>query len=140
MRSLAPDKERQLGLVARRVVPDLALADAGTEARFLTAVDEALGERPETVRRQVAAFLGLIRLAPLLRFGRTFDRLDSSRQDRVLRWLQECPVGLLQKGFWGLRTIIFMGWYSQEERWPELGYEPVADGNQRLDAERRRDA
>jgi hypothetical protein len=85
------------------------------------------------VRRQVGQLLSLIRCIPILCCGRPFESLAPPGQDRVLRWLQECPISLLQKGFWGLRTLIFMGWYGQHELWPRIGYEPDIDGNRRLE-------
>ena len=132
MRSLPPDKVMVLAAAARRVVPDLARADADTTARFFRIVDDALMDRPASVRRQIGVFLGLIRRLPALRYGRTLELLSEDRQDKVLMWLQECPLSLLQKGFWGLRSLIFMGWYGQRQLWPEWGYEPQADGNERL--------
>ena len=67
-----------------------------------------------------------------MRFGRPFESLAGDRQDRVLRWLEGGPVSLLRKGFWGLKVMVFMGYYGQVESWPEIGYAPERDGNARL--------
>jgi hypothetical protein len=133
MQTLSGKEQAILSAVARRVVPGLAGADAATAERFLEIIDDALLARPAAVRRQVGAFLGLISRLPIVRYGRGFEGLNAARQDAVLGWLQECPVSLFQKGFWGLKSLIFMGWFGQVELWPELGYEPITHGNERLD-------
>lgn len=91
-------------------------------------------DRPPGVRRQFALFLKVMRLMPLLRFGRAFDRIPPDRQDRVLRWLEDCPVMKLRQGFWGLKALIFMGYYGQPEVWTEVGYAPEFDSRAALDA------
>lgn len=134
MRSLTQDKAQLLESVARRVVPEVAELDTHALTRFFTIIDDTLSQRPAPLRRQLAGFLGLIRWLPVIRYGKPFEGLHPARQDAVLRWLQECPIGLLQKGFWGLKTMIFMGYYGHREIWEELGYTPVRDGNNRLHA------
>ncbi len=123
-----------LASVAERVVPELQAIDGDRRARFLAIVDRALMDRPPSMRRQIGLFLRLVRWLPLARFGLPFERLAASRQDRVLRWLQACPVPRLRQGFWGLKSLTFMGYYGQEETWPEIGYAPTFDSRERLDA------
>ncbi len=108
--------------------------DSGGWARFEAIVDSALAGRPSGVRRQIGTFLVLIRVVPVLRWGRTFDRLDGERCDAWLRWLQDGPLGLFRQGFWGLKALIFMGYYGQAEVWPEVGYAPLFDARGRLGA------
>jgi hypothetical protein len=134
MVTLPESRQRTFLAVGRRVVPELAALDSAGLERFLSIVSSALADRPAAVRRQVAMFLGVIRWLPLARWGRTFERLTAERQDRVLAWLQECPVGLLQRGFWGLKALVFMGYYGQPELWSAIGYAPVFDALERLHA------
>jgi hypothetical protein len=103
-------------------------------ARFEAIIDSALAERPPGVRRQIGTFLNLIRIGPALRWGRTFDGLDDRRRDAWLRWLQDGPIGLFRQGFWGLKTLLFMGYYGQCEVWTEIGYAPLFDARGRLGA------
>jgi hypothetical protein len=134
MTSLSEPKARFFAVVARRVVPEVATLDAAGLARFESIVDRALLDRPPEVRRQVALFLGVVRWLPALRFLRPLDRLGPGRQERALRWFQECPVGLFRRGFWGLKTLVFMGVYGQVERWGEIGYAPRHDAVEALRA------
>jgi hypothetical protein len=118
--------------VARDVAPASADLDAAGRDRFRAIVDHALAARPAGVRRQFATFLRAISLLAVVRFGRPFERLDPVRRERLLRWLQDCPVSLLRKGFWGLKALVFMGVYAQTETAARIGYTPSFDGNARL--------
>ena len=124
MRSLPQDKAAFLDVLARRIVPETAGLDQAGTARFFSIIDHALGARPAAVRRQFAVFLGLIRWAPLVRYGRNFDSLPPARQDAVLRWFEDNPVGALRSGTWGLKTMVFMGYYGQPETNASVGYQP----------------
>ena len=110
----------------------MAEFDAAGRERFAAIVGKALAERPTALRRQFALFLSLLRWAPLLRFGATFERLAPTAQDAVLRWLLDAPAAKLRGGFWGLRALVFMGYYGQPETWGAIGYAPSFAGNERL--------
>ena len=134
MRALPRWAAGMLERVAVRLAPQLAGAGEAERAAVLAVIDGALAERPERVRRQVGVLLGLIRWLPVVRWGVRFDRLSPARQDAMLRWFQDAPLGLARKGFWGLRTLVWMGWYGRPECWPEVGYEQDLEGNERLGA------
>ncbi|MBD3857823.1 MAG: hypothetical protein IFK92_15125 [Acidobacteria bacterium] len=55
--------------------------------------------------------------------SRFFGIIDEALQDRILR-----------KGFWGLKAMIFMGYYGQPETNEIVGYAPELDGRARLHA------
>ena len=134
MKSLSREKSNFLQVLASRIVPETTELDDAARRRFFDIVDGALLDRPEKVRRQFAIFLGLIRSAPLFRYGKSFEKLSSDRQDAVLRWFEDCPVGLFRKGLWGLKTMVFMGYYGQPETNELVGYAPEFDGKARLHA------
>ena len=132
---MLPLSERQwrfLRVVAVRVAPPVAGLDAAGASRFEAIVGKALADRPPALVRQFRLFLALLRWAPLLRFGARFERLSPARQDAVLRFLLDAPVAKLRAGFWGLRALVFMGYYGQPENWPAIRYAPSFDGNERL--------
>jgi hypothetical protein len=60
--------------------------------------------------------------------GSRIVRSGCSAQDAVLRWFEDCPLGLLRKGFWGLKAMIYMGYYGQPETNELVGYAPEIDG------------
>ncbi len=134
MKSLPQEKAEFLRVLAARIVPETAELDAAGQGRFFRIIDEALQDREPSVRRQFAVFLGVLRWAPLLRFGGSLDRLTPERQDAVLRWFEDCPVSLLRKGFWGLKAMVFMGYYGQPETNQLVGYAPSFDGRDGLHA------
>ena len=115
-------------VVAETITPEVALLDADGRARLAAIVDTTLQDRDATTRKQIGSFLSVIRLAPVIRFGRVFDRLDSDRRNAVLRWFEDCPISILRKGFWGLKVLVFMGYYGQPENRQIVGYAPDFDG------------
>ena len=119
--------------VATVVVPGFETLDAGQREAFRSIIDEALRDRPTAVRRQLAVFLRLLDLAPVARWGRRLGALRPERARRALEWFQEAPVDRLRKGFWGLKALVFMGYYGQPELWPEVGYAPLHDAREKLD-------
>jgi hypothetical protein len=137
VRSLDQGRAGFLQVVAKCIVPEIGGLDAEGSRRFAEIVDGALQDREPGMRRQFAIFLTVLRWAPVLRFARPFHRLGPARQERFLRWLQDCPVGLLRSGFWGLKAIVFMGYYGQPKVGRAIGYMPELDGNAELHARRR---
>ncbi len=118
--------------VAERVVPEVARLQPDDRGRFQAIVEEALAERPPALQRQFRLFLAVVRYAPAARYLAPFDWLDLTRKDAVLAWLQDCPVGLVRKGFWGLKSLVFMGYYGRPEVGDAIGYRPDTRGNERL--------
>jgi hypothetical protein len=103
-------------------IPELADAAVGTWDRLEGAVTGALADRPPAMARQLAALLRLLDLLAWLRFGRGLDRLDAARRTALLDRLARSPVLLLRRGIWGLRTLVFLGYYTQPEVVTSLGY------------------
>ncbi len=120
--------------VGARVVPETASLDAAGRTAWRAVIADALGDRPEAMRRQLRAFLGIVERGPVVRFGAPFTRLDPARQDSVLRWLQDGPVELFRKGFWGVKALVLMGYYARPEAAAEVGWTPSFAGNEHLHA------
>jgi hypothetical protein len=91
-------------------------------------VEEALARRPERVRRQLVTFLRVIEYLPLWRHLRRFSRLDVRTRASVLAKLQNSPRLAIRRGFWGLRTLVFLGYYTRDEVQAAIGYRPHANG------------
>ena len=128
MKSLSGTHASFFMVVAETITPEVASLDPDGRARMEAIVDTALFDRDAATRRQFGTFLGVIKMAPVLRYGRSFDRLGADQRAAVLRWFQDCPISLLRKGFWGLKVLVFMGYYGQEENWARIGYAPEFDG------------
>jgi hypothetical protein len=114
--------------VAETVVPEAhALSPHEWEA-VEAIVEEALAQRPAKLRRQLRLLVRTIEMVPVLRYARRFTGLDPARRSAVLRALQDAPLLLLRRGFWGLRTLVLMGYYGRPAAAAEIGYRADARG------------
>jgi len=118
--------------VSQRVVPQLAEAEVHDKQNFHNIIDQAMGQRPPEVVGQLGKFLGLLNLAPILRYGRAFKSLPPNKQDKVLGWFQDAPISLFRRGTWGVKTFIFMGFYSQTSTATHISYQATFNGNEAL--------
>lgn len=109
--------------VARTVSPGTRGLDEEGWAELEAIVEEALSDRPPAMRRQLRIFLRVLQWAPLLRWGRRFTSLAPARRRRLLEGLQEAPLLLLRRAVWGLRTLVFMGYYGRDDVRAEIGYD-----------------
>jgi hypothetical protein len=115
--------------IARRIVPESSSLSPDARARFLALIEDELATRPESMRRQFSLFLSIVRWAPIIRYGRRLDHLDGARQDAVLRFIQHAPIQLVRSGFWGLRTLVYLGYYGRPEVAELVAYRPSRQGN-----------
>jgi hypothetical protein len=111
-----------LRAAAEAIVPAATALDAEGWAALSIIVQRALSDRPGRIRRQFRLFLSILDLAPLARYGRRFRGLDVARRTRVLSVFEMAPVLPLRRGVWGLRTLVFMGYYARPDAARTIGY------------------
>lgn len=138
MGHLTQQQRAFVAAVAPRLVPDAATLSPGEMRRVLDLIDEALDGRTPELRGQFSLLLAVLKWAPAVRFGRPLDRLAPETQDRVLRWFQDVPLQTLRAGFWGFRTLVFLGYYGRPAARDAIGYHPVLEGNAMLHDRARR--
>jgi hypothetical protein len=114
--------------VAETVVVEAASLHPHEWRELQDVVEEALAARPERMRRQLVLFLRVIEYLPLVRYLRRFSRLDRTRRAQVLTSLQNSPRLVIRRGFWGLRTLVFLAYYTRDDVQAALGYRPHANG------------
>ena len=138
MAPLTASERAFLLAIAPRIVP--ASAQMTPEARdaMVALIEETLASRTPAMRRQFSLFLRALRWLPVLRHLRPLDRLDGGRQDAALRWFQDNPLQLVRGGFWGVRTLVLLGYYGQPAHGRVIAYTPSTDGNAVLHARARR--
>lgn len=119
---------RPFRAVTTTVVPEAADLDAAGWDRLHAIVEDALAARPRSIRRQIGLFLRVLNWLPVVRYGRTFPRLDPDRRRAFLHALQNVPILKIRQGVWGLRTLAFMGFYGQPEVQRAIGYRAHLDG------------
>ncbi len=122
--------------LARAIVPESDALDESGWASVERVVSNALSERPPAMIRQFRIFLRLLMLLPLLRHGRTFKGLTPKAKAAFLRRLERSPALLLRRGFWGVRTLVYMGYYSLPGVREDIGYRATARGWSERDGER----
>ena len=110
--------------VVRAVVPDAKHLDEPGWLALEELVEDALEIQPPALRKQLQLFLRAIEWLPVARYGRPFAALGNEQRSRVLRYLQDHPIERIRCGFWGLRTLAFLGYYGRPEGANAIGYRP----------------
>ena len=110
------------------IVPESAALDERGWNELEANVEEALRERPAGMHRQLRVFLRVIQAISVLRYGRPFTALDGNRRANLLSHLQDHALQLIRTGFWGLRTLAFLGYYGRLDAGREIGYVPDPRG------------
>lgn len=114
--------------LAQTFVPEASSLDERAWADVEAIVERALATRPPKLRRQLATLIRLLDILPLLRYGRRFTGLGTRHRAQFLAALQRAPLLLLRRGVWGLRTLVFMGYYARREAAAAIGYRAEARG------------
>ncbi|RDD60764.1 hypothetical protein DRB17_16330 [Ferruginivarius sediminum] len=119
--------------LATRMVPEARDLNAAQRRRLRMTIRLMLRRRSGMERLQVRLFLFVIRWLPALRYLRPFERMPESAQDRFLAFLEAAPLKVIRAGFWGLKTLVFMGYYGQADIAKEIHYTPsLHHGNEYL--------
>jgi len=108
--------------LATTIVPEAASLDERGWTEVEDIIEQGLQSRPASIRRQLRMLVRALNVLPLFRFGRTFASLDAARRAKFLQSIQDAPLLLLRRGFWGLRTLVFMGYYSRDDARAAIGY------------------
>jgi hypothetical protein len=108
--------------IAATVIPESARFNEAEWADTEQLIESALAARPAALGRQLRALIRAIDVLPMIRYGRRFTALDPAHRTRVIAWLQDAPLLLLRRGFWGVRTLIMLGYYAHPAARDEIGY------------------
>jgi hypothetical protein len=108
--------------LATTIVPEAGELDARGWDELERIIEQGLSSRPPSVRRQLRFLVRALNVLPVFRFGRTFLWLDPARRTAFLLAIENAPLLLLRRGFWGLRTLVFMGYYGRDEARAAIGY------------------
>lgn len=120
-RALAP-VAGEFRTLAVAVVPRAATLDEDGWRAFEALVEEALAIRPESMKRQLRLFVRALSWLPVLRYGRTLASLDPRRRDAFLRSVERSRILPVRRGFWGLRTLVLLGYWGRPEAGVAIGY------------------
>lgn len=114
--------------LAEAFVPEVSEMSRSGYGRLVEIVEDALSDRPAGIRRQLLLLIRVLDWLPVLRYGRRLRSLDRDRRSDLLRRLQDSRLLAIRRGVWGLRTLVFMGYYGREEAREEIGYRARAGG------------
>ncbi len=114
--------------LATTIVPEATRLTTGEWLEVEAIIEDYLSRRPAAIRRQLRLFVRVLGVAALARFGRSLTALDPERRTRFLAAVQDSPILLLRRGFWGLRTMVYLGYYSRAEAPGEIGYRATVRG------------
>jgi hypothetical protein len=117
-----------LRAIACTIVPEAAAMDEAAWSEFHALIDAALGDRPPALQRRLQFFLRAIEWMPLLRFGHRFSSLAPAQRARFLSGLENHPTRIIRSGFWGLRTLVLLGFYGRPAAVAAIGYAADALG------------
>jgi hypothetical protein len=127
---LSAGQQRFLLCLAARIVPESAGAPVQVTDPLLAAVDQELRPRPRLQQLEFKLLLFAIRWMTVPFTLHRFERLPGERQDRWLGFLENAPLTLLRVGIWGLKTLVFLGYYTQDGVLQRIVYVPSkAEGN-----------
>jgi hypothetical protein len=125
LRALSPKEYLILQAVARRVLAsDAADAPTADAVDAALAADAYVARLPAAMQREVRALLQLVEHGAGLLRGRAsrFTRMSAAEQDATLRDWQTSSLTLRRRGFQGLRTLAFLGYWRDDRTWPLIGY------------------
>lgn len=114
--------------VATTVVPEAGGLDEAGWAEVERTIQAQLSARPEGLRRQVRMFVRLLQWLPLFRYARRFTGLAPERRSAFLSAMERFPVTILRVGFWGLRSLVFLGYYGSRPGIAATGYAAHPEG------------
>jgi hypothetical protein len=117
-----PSVRRTFRSLAVTIVPAAAELDADGWRDVEMRIETALSARPAKLRRQLRLLMVVLEWKPILRHGRPFSRLDSRRRTAFLDRVQHSSALLLRRGFWGIRTLVYLGYYGRPEVRRSIGY------------------
>lgn len=121
---LPHDREILTQVVERMVDTGDPAAPAVRETRTIATIDSLCARLDPASTAPLPALLRLVEWGPLLferRFAR-FTGLDAADQDAALHGWMSSGLALRRMGFFALRNLALLGYWSQDETWPLVGY------------------
>lgn len=114
--------------IATSVVPETVAMTAAEWSAFDAVIAGALSKRPASVRRQLGLLLRILSFLSMARYGRSLSALTLEQRHSLLKRIESSRLLLFRRGFWGIRTLVLMGYYARHETGAALGYAANARG------------
>jgi hypothetical protein len=117
-----------LRAIAATVVPETSSQGERAWLDLEAVIARTVSRRSPRVQRQFVLFLRLVQALPIARYGRGFTFLAPRQRAAFLRSLERSRLLLLRRGFWGVRSLVFMGYYTRDDVAESIGYRAVPEG------------
>lgn len=127
MAGLLPLQHRLRPMV-ETFVPATCDIDVERHRKVVQAIDVRLATEPPALTRQLRMLVNILYFLPIVFHLRTFAGLTPAQRQRFLERFQDGPIAKLRVGIWGLRTLVFVGWYADPEVGRQLGWRAGAGG------------
>ncbi len=105
-------------------IPNLRAMDRVEYQQMLAVIDAKLEVQPASARKQLRVFVRVLQWLPLFRFGRRFHKLSDDKRQKFFSALQDGRIEKFRIGLWGLRTLVYLGYYTKPSVQQSLGYAP----------------
>lgn len=114
--------------IAITVVPEAAGLDDDGWRDLEHIIEHAIAQRPCRMQRQLRIFVRLLDLMSIVHNRRRLHRLPPAKRTVFLDAVQNSTLRLMRRGFWGVRTLVLMGYYARPEARAAIGYRADARG------------
>ncbi len=123
---LSPFRLRVFMALAGRIIPEDReggkVYPGADNLESMAIIDRALSTKPKDMVLLLKLFLMFFELSGLLFALRPFSWMSAEQKDKHIRRFELAPLAKVRQGFWGLKTLIFLSYYSRDEIWPDIGY------------------
>jgi hypothetical protein len=104
------------------VVPEAAELTDTEWREFNSVIEHALSKRPAAMVRQLGLFLRILSILSFVRHRHSLAALSLPKRTAFLHRIENSRLLLFRRGFWGVRTLVFMGYYARPSMSVALGY------------------
>lgn len=118
---MAPPSEATIQALAATFTPSLR-GDAVRLRRIYSNFLYVYGDLPSATRTKLALLVRGIEGLSWLRYGRALSDLSPDRRDALCRTIADAPIGRLQAGFAGLRSLVLNATYTEPVMWDRIDY------------------
>ncbi|CAG0999677.1 hypothetical protein MYXO_02922 [Myxococcaceae bacterium] len=119
-----PENEILTQIVERMVASDDPNAPFVRDTLAIRTIDALCGSLDPSITRPLPTLLRVVEWSPFvfdLRWKR-FTELSPTEKDASLEGWMRSRFALRRMAFDALRNLAFLGYYSQDETWPGIGY------------------
>lgn len=118
---MSPPSEASIRALAATFTPSLQ-GDDERLRRMYSNFLYIFGDLPGRTRTKLSLLVWVIEGWSWVRYGRALSTLTPERCEALCRTVANAPIGRLQAGFSGLRSLVFNATYTEPVMWDRIGY------------------